>query len=195
MSPLFAADWRLTALATLLIAGGFLSLCPLAGECPLVRMVGRRAAPTPDARPEANAPNPALQSPGETASTDPHDPPAGGGETMSTLKSQPASTGRVLHADLESFEQVVLQSEVPVLVDFYADWCRPCQLLAPTLEELAREMPDAKIVKVNVDESPQLAGHFRINSIPALMVFKDGNLVASRLGLVDKASLKQLLRS
>ena len=102
---------------------------------------------------------------------------------MSTLKSQPASTGRVLHADLESFEQVVLKSEVPVLVDFYADWCRPCQLLA------------ARIVKVNVDESPQLAGHFGINSIPALMVFKDGNLVASRLGLVDKASLKQLLRS
>ncbi|HUT89470.1 MAG TPA: thioredoxin [Thermoguttaceae bacterium] len=114
---------------------------------------------------------------------------------MSTLKSQPASTGRVLHAGLESFEQIVLQSEVPVLVDFYADWCRPCQLLAPTLEELAREMPDAKIVKVNVDESPELAGHFGINSIPALMVFKDGNLVASRLGLVDKASLKQLLRS
>jgi thioredoxin 1 len=114
---------------------------------------------------------------------------------MSPLKSQPASTGRVLHADLESFEQIVLDSEVPVLVDFYADWCRPCQLLTPTLEQLARETPDAKIVKVNVDESPQLAGHFGVSSIPALMVFKDGKLVASRLGLVDKASLKQLLRS
>jgi len=194
MSPLFAADWRLTALATLLIAGGLLSLCPLTAECPLVRKLGRRAATTPDARAEATAPTPALESPGETASTDPHDPPIEG-ETMSTLKSQPASTGRVLHADLENFEQVVLKSEVPVLVDFYADWCRPCQLLAPTLEELAREMPDAKIVKVNVDESPQLAGHFRINSIPALMVFKNGNVVASRLGLVDTASLKQLLGS
>ena len=114
---------------------------------------------------------------------------------MSTLKSQPASAGKVLHADLESFEEVVLKSEVPVLVDFYADWCRPCQLLAPTLDELAREMPEAKIVKVNVEDSPRLAGQFGVSSIPALMVFKDGNLVASRLGLVDKASLKQLLRS
>jgi thioredoxin 1 len=114
---------------------------------------------------------------------------------MSTLASRADSIGRVLHADLESFEQIVLDSEVPVLVDFYADWCRPCQLLAPTLDELAREMPDAKIVKVNVDQSPQLAGHFGISSIPALMVFKEGKLVASRLGLVDKASLKQLLRS
>jgi thioredoxin 1 len=113
---------------------------------------------------------------------------------MSTVQSQSESTGRVLTANLESFEQIVLDSEVPVLVDFYADWCRPCQLLAPTLEELAREMPDAKIVKVNVDESPELAGHFGISSIPTLMVFKDGKLEASRRGLVDKASLEQLLR-
>jgi len=195
MSPLFAADGKLIAVATLLIAGGLFSLCPLSGECPLVRMIGRRAETKPVGRPEASAATPAPESPGETASTAPHDPPAGGGETMSTLESKPASIGRVLHADLESFEQVVLKSEVPVLVDFYADWCRPCQMLAPTLEELAREMPDAKIVKVNVDESPQLAGHFGISSIPAVMVFKDGNVVASRLGLADKASLKQLLGS
>jgi len=194
MSPLFATDWRLTAVAGLLIAGGLLSLCPLSGECPLVRMVSRKAETSPVARPEASAPAPISQSPDETPSADKQDPPEEG-EAMSTLESKPRSPGKVLHADLESFERIVLESEVPVLVDFYADWCRPCQLLSPILEELAREVPDAKIVKVNVDESRQLAGHLGISSIPALMVFKDGKLVASRLGLVDKASLKQLLGS
>ena len=194
MSPLFAADWRLTALATLLIAGGLMSLCPLSGECPLVRMVSRRAEKNPVARPEASAPTPALQSPDETPRAGPFVPPARR-EAMSTVESKPDSIGRVLHADLESFEQIVLESEVPVLVDFYADWCRPCQLLTPVLEELAQEMPDAKIVKVNVDDSRQLAGHFGVSSIPALMVFKDGKLVDSRLGVVDKASLKQMLGS
>ena len=114
---------------------------------------------------------------------------------MPTLEPKPQPVGEVLHADLESFERIVLESEAPVLVDFYADWCRPCQMLAPTLEELAREMPEARIVKVNVDDNPQLAGHFGISSIPALMVFKDGNLVAKRLGVLDKGSLRQLLGS
>ena len=114
---------------------------------------------------------------------------------MPTLEPKPQPVGAVLHADLESFEQIVLESEAPVLVDFYADWCRPCQILAPTLDELAREMPDARIVKVNVDHSPELAGHFGVSSIPALMVFKNGNLVAKRLGVADKASLKQMLGS
>jgi thioredoxin 1 len=114
---------------------------------------------------------------------------------MPVLHSKPHSVGEVLHADVENFEQIVLASEVPVLVDFYADWCRPCQILAPTLDELARETPDARIVKVNVDENLELAEHFGVSSIPALMVFKDGNLVAKRLGVLDKALLRELLGS
>ena len=81
-----------------------------------------------------------------------------------------------------------------MLVDFYADWCRPCQALAPVLEELARETRDAKIVKVNVDESPQLAAAYRISSIPSLIVFKDGKPTAVHQGLASKKQLKWLLR-
>jgi thioredoxin 1 len=115
------------------------------------------------------------------------------GESMSSVTPKPQPVGEVLHADVENFEQLVLESEIPVLVDFYADWCRPCQVLAPTLDELARETPDARIVKVNVDESPELAGQFGVSSIPSLMLFKDGDLVAKRLGVLDKNSLKQLI--
>lgn len=194
MSPLLAVDWKFTALAGLLIAGALLSLCPLSGECPLVRMASRKAGIGPAARPEVSVPSTPLPLRPETPRIDETDPPEGV-KPMSTLESKPRSPGRVVHADLETFEQIVLESEIPVLVDFYADWCRPCQLLSPILEDLARELPDAKIVKVNVDDSRQLAGHFGVSSIPALMVFKDGKLVESRLGLVDKASLKQMLGS
>jgi len=194
MSPNFATPWTLAAVAGLLIAGGLLSLCPLSGECPLARMVAGRAETGPVAGPEVSAPLPDSQVPDDTPNTGQQDPPEGV-NSMSTVNSEPRSAGKVLHADLESFEQIVLDSEVPVLVDFYADWCRPCQLLSPILEELARELPDAKIVKVDVDESRQLAGYFGISSIPALMVFKDGKVVDSRLGLVDKATLKQWLGS
>lgn len=103
--------------------------------------------------------------------------------------------GEVLHADAESFDQLVLQSKVPVLVDFYADWCRPCQMLAPILEELARERPDVKIVKVDVEANPTLASQFRINSIPALIAFRDGNIVDNHLGLADRGTLERMLEN
>ncbi len=194
MSPISPVGWKVITVAALLIAGGLLYACPSRGQCPLVQMLGLGREQSTLAKPKANA----QATPVETAiaTTEPDsDVPPKEGEKMPSLEPKPQPTGEVLHADLESFEQIVLESEAPVLVDFYADWCRPCQMLAPTLEELAREMPDARIVKVNVDENPQLAGYFGVSSIPALMVFKDGNLVAKRLGLVDKASLKQLLES
>ena len=84
---------------------------------------------------------------------------------------------KVEHADEATFEQQVLRSDIPVLVDFYADWCGPCRALAPTLEELAQELPDAKIVKVNVDENQQISAQMRIQSIPTVYAFFQGQPV------------------
>ena len=194
MSPISPVGWKVITVAALLIAGGYLYACPSRGQCPLVEMFSGGTRQRAAVQPKAVA-EPAVAESTIAVTQPAPDVPPQEGETMPTLEPKPQPVGEVLHADLESFEQIVLESEAPVLVDFYADWCRPCQMLAPTLDELAREMPDAKIVKVNVDNSPELAGQFGVSSIPALMVFKDGNLVAKRLGVVDKASLKQMLGS
>jgi thioredoxin 1 len=114
-----------------------------------------------------------------------------GGDKMSAAV---ATQRRIEHANEDNFEQMVLQSTVPVLVDFYADWCRPCRALAPVLEELARETPNAKVVKVNVDEAPRLAARYRIDGIPALLVFRNGELAAQRAGLQSKTALQGLLQ-
>ena len=82
-----------------------------------------------------------------------------------------------------------------VLVDFYADWCGPCQMLSPVLEELASEFKGAKIAKVNVDESRPLAGQFGISSIPNITVLKDGEVVAQEIGFKPKEALMSLLES
>jgi thioredoxin 1 len=99
----------------------------------------------------------------------------------------------VIHADEKTFRKEVLKSEVPVLVDFYADWCGPCRALGPVLEELAEETPNAKIVKINVDNSPQLAGKYGVSSIPNLLVFRDGKVTDQQVGLASKEQLKTLL--
>jgi thioredoxin 1 len=99
----------------------------------------------------------------------------------------------VVHADQKTFRKEVLLAKVPVLVDFYADWCGPCRLIGPVLEELARETPDAKIVKVSVDDNPKLARRYGITSIPNLLVFKDGQIVDQQVGLASKQQLKSLL--
>jgi thioredoxin 1 len=110
-----------------------------------------------------------------------------------TVMKASLSTMPIEHVSADQFDAKVLQSEVPVLVDFYAEWCGPCKALAPVLEEVARETPDAKIVKVNVDESYELADRYHITSIPSLLLFKNSSLAERHVGLVNKAALKSLL--
>ena len=83
----------------------------------------------------------------------------------------------------QNFESEVLQSEIPVLIDFWASWCGPCMMMAPEVEKLAEEKEGViKVGKVNVDDEPELAGQFRIASIPTIMLFKEGKVVDTLIG-------------
>jgi len=101
--------------------------------------------------------------------------------------------GEVLTANSDTFDQLVVDSDVPVLVDFYADWCGPCRALSPKLHELAREVPDVRVVKVDIDESPDIAARYQVSSIPAIRVFDEGKVTARHRGLTSKKHLKKLL--
>ena len=95
----------------------------------------------------------------------------------------------------QNFETEVLKSEVPVLVDFFADWCGPCQMQGPIIEELATEMKDqkVKIGKLNVDQAPETAKKYNVMSIPTLIIFKDGQPTETMTGLQNKEALKEKL--
>ena len=98
----------------------------------------------------------------------------------------------ILHFDEKTFDEAV-NGDKPVLVDFWATWCGPCRMMAPVVEELDAEHPEYKFGKVNVDEQPELAGQFRIMSIPTLMVFRGGQAAAVKVGVTPKEELLKLL--
>ena len=99
----------------------------------------------------------------------------------------------LVHITKENYEQEVLQSKQTVLLDFYADWCGPCKMIAPTLEEIAAEREDIKVGKINVDNDMQLAMDFKVTSIPLLVVMKNGQVVAQCLGAVPKQKILDML--
>ncbi|NLK78274.1 MAG: thioredoxin [Clostridiales bacterium] len=93
----------------------------------------------------------------------------------------------------DNFEEEVLKSEVPVLIDFWATWCGPCQMQGPVVEQAAEELKDIKVGKVNVDEEGALAQQFRVMSIPTLIVFKDGKEAGRAIGFQTLDEIKKLM--
>lgn len=104
------------------------------------------------------------------------------------------SNPHIVHTSDSTFSQDVLKSDKPVLLDFWAEWCGPCKMISPILDELAVEYQDkVRIAKLNIDENPQTPPKFGIRGIPTLMVFKNGQLAATKVGALSKAQLAQFI--
>lgn len=99
----------------------------------------------------------------------------------------------VIKLTADMYENEVLNSEKPVLIDFYADWCGPCKMVSPVVDEIADERGDVKVCKINVDEQPDLAQKFGVMSIPTLVVMKNGEESAREVGAVPKSAIIELI--
>lgn len=99
----------------------------------------------------------------------------------------------VIHIDRNNFQREVLNSDRPVLLDFWAPWCAPCRMMGPILDEIAEERSDVKVAKINIDEQPELASQFGVMSIPTLMVMKEGRIVQQAMGARPKAQILSML--
>lgn len=109
-------------------------------------------------------------------------------------KEKESNTMAMIEVNNENYEQEVLNSDLPVLIDFNADWCGPCQMLKPVIHELAEELDAVKFVSVNVDDVPELAEEFEVFSIPCLVLVKDGKEADRRIGSAPKHVLEGWLK-
>jgi thioredoxin 1 len=101
---------------------------------------------------------------------------------------------QIIHTTDDSFDADVIRADTPVLLDFWAEWCGPCKMIAPVLEEIATDFKGkVRIVKLNIDENPQTPPKFNIRSIPTLLLFKEGSVAAQQVGAVSKAQLASFL--
>ncbi len=98
-----------------------------------------------------------------------------------------------MHIHNHNFQEEVIHSEKPVLVDFWASWCGPCRMVGPIIDEIAAEHPEYKVVKINIDEEPELASQYRVVSIPTLLVMKDGQVVQQSVGARPKNQILAML--
>ena len=94
----------------------------------------------------------------------------------------------------DNFDQEVLQAEQPVLVDFYADWCGPCKMMAPVVEEVANEAAGVKVCKINIDENMEIAQRYGVMSIPTFIAFKNGEISGKQIGAIPKSALLGLVK-
>lgn len=110
------------------------------------------------------------------------------------IENEEESTMEVMKVTSENFEEEVLKSDETVVIDFYADWCGPCKMLSPIIEEVANENEDIKVVKINVDNAQDLAIEYQVMSIPTIVIIKDGQEVNRTVGVVSKSQIVEMVK-